>query len=75
MLLIKCPWCKINIEVISVDCGIFRCGIIKSTYKQIPPHSNKERCDGLLENDLIFGCGRPFHINNPTNKPVKCGYI
>jgi len=75
MLLIKCPYCNIDIEVIKVACGIFRCGILKTTMKQIPPHSKKSFCDRIKSEDKIYGCGLPFHINNPERKPVKCGYI
>ena len=75
MLFIKCPHCSIGIEVIEIKCGIFRCGINKITWKQIPPHSSKEKCDEFIDRGLIFGCGLPFHINTPDNKPVKCGYI
>lgn len=75
MLLIQCPHCGIDIEVIAVQCGIFRCGILKSNGKQIQPHSNKSYCDKIKSEDKIFGCGRPFHINTPNNIPVKCGYI
>jgi hypothetical protein len=74
-MFIKCPHCNIDIEVMAVQCGIFRCGILKSTYQQIPPHSKKDKCDKLVEDGLIFGCGRPFHINNPNHIPVKCDYI
>lgn len=75
MLIVNCPHCKICIEVVEVNCGIFRCGIIKDTMKQIPPHSSKILCDKLKEEDKIFGCGKPFHINNKERTPVKCEYI
>ena len=74
-LLIKCPHCNLDIEVLQIACGIFRCGIYKKDYRQIPPHSNKTKCDKLKNENLIFGCGKPFHINTPDRKPVKCGYI
>ena len=73
MLLIKCPHCNINIEIIEINCAIFRCGITKEGYNQLPPHSDKKLCDYYIYNDLIYGCGKPFKIVN--NKPLKCGYI
>ena len=73
--LIKCPWCNIDIEVVEMNCKIFRCGIYKSNNKQVPPHSKKVLCDKIVIEGLIWGCAKPFHINNPDGNPVKCGYI
>jgi hypothetical protein len=36
---------------------------LKSNYQQINPHSTKEECDILLNNGLIYGCGKTFTIN------------
>ena len=74
-----CPHCSEGIEVEStqVNCRIFRHGafftktpdniIIPTT--QINPHSSKEECDRLVENNLIIGCGKPFEL-----VPVNGGY-
>ena len=75
----NCPHCNQSIEVKKnqLNCCIFRCGILKSNMKQIGPHTNKEECDRLKENDLIYGCGKPFKFvtNNGTNSIEICGYI
>lgn len=75
----NCPHCDRSIEVLKnqVNCRIFRCGILKSNFKQIGPHTKKVECDRLKENDLIFGCGKPFKFvtNNGTNSIEICGYI
>ena len=57
-----CPHCKMIIIVREkeVNCKIFRCGIFKGNGIQIPPHLPKNICDKLKENDLIYGCGKPF---------------
>lgn len=71
----KCPHCNINIEVLKnqVNCKIFRCGIYKSTGKPIPPHTKKPECDRLVNQNLIYGCSKPFTMDG---KNVNiCDYI
>ena len=63
MSIIKCPNCEISIEVLEINCRIFRCGVIKETMEQINPHSSKEECDQYVKNDLIYGCGKPFYFD------------
>jgi len=67
--IISCPYpdCNISIEIIEINCAIFRCGICKDTGKQIEPHSPKEECD------RIWGCGRPFQLI--YGKLFPCDYI
>ena len=67
----ECPHCKIGIEIIEVNCAIFRCGIYKDTYQQIPPHLSKKECDAIV--DKIYGCGKPFRLVNSKLEP--CDYI
>ena len=75
--IIACPHCDQNIEVLETNCCIFRCGILKLNYKQIDPHLPKIKCEILIHEDLIFGCGKPFKIINENNKwiSVVCDYI
>jgi len=63
-MLVKCPHCSIPIEILELNCGIFRCAIMKDTGIQIPPHSPKDFCLELAKKDLIYGCGKPFKIVN-----------
>jgi hypothetical protein len=72
-MLINCPHCGQMIEILEVNCQIFRCGIMKKTFEQMNPHSSKEVCDYLKENDLIFGCGKPFQFNGTI--VTICDYI
>ena len=67
----ECPYCKIGIEIVEVNCAIFRCGIYKDTFQQIPPHLPKKECDAIV--DKIYGCGRPFKLVD--GKLVPCDYI
>ena len=43
--IVTCPHCVQSIEVLEVNCRIFRCGILKSNYTQINPHLSKVECD------------------------------
>jgi len=67
----ECPHCHIGIEIAEVNCGIFRCGIFKDSYKQIPPHLSEAECIALR--DLIYGCSRPFRLVDGKLEP--CDYI
>ena len=62
MILIMCPHCSQLIEIVELNCCIFRCGIYQHNGEQIPPHLPKIECDRLVENRSIYGCGKPFRI-------------
>ena len=74
---IICPHCFIMIEVVELNCKIFRCGIYKESGEQINPHLPKNECDRLVNTGEIYGCGKPFQImnENPPYLVVKCDYI
>jgi hypothetical protein len=72
-MLINCPHCHIFIFIEQQNCNIYRCGIFKSNFNQIPPHLSKSDCDELVKQNLIYGCSKPFRINN--NKALICDYI
>ena len=77
-IVLECPHCKQMCEILELNCRIFRCGILKGNYTQIPPHSTKEVCDDLKARDLIFGCGKPFMVIDGPKKNlvvVVCDYI
>ena len=60
--IIKCPHCDQHIEILEINCQIFRCGIFKDSYQQISPHLPKEICDQLSSEEKIYGCGKPFRL-------------
>lgn len=64
-IIAKCPHCNEEILIYSceINCGIFRHGIFKDSMQQIDPHLPQEYCKRLLEEDKIFGCGKPFKID------------
>ena len=74
LLIIECPHCKQSIEIIALNCKIFRCGVFKATNQQIDPHLDALSCIELKTNDLIYGCGKPFQIQDNGNV-IKCDYI
>jgi hypothetical protein len=71
-----------SIYIEELNCKIFRCGIYKNNFEQIDPHLNKEECDRLYNNGLIYGCSKPFMVNitikndnNVDYESVICDYI
>ena len=74
LLIIECPHCQQSIEVLALNCRIFRCGVFKDTNQQIDPHLNEVECKNLKNNDLIYGCGKPFQITD-NGEVIICGYI
>ncbi len=72
---IECPHChdKILINKKELNCKIFRHGVYKDNLKQINPHESKRECDRLFNNNLIYGCGKPFRFDG-LNVNI-CGYI
>jgi len=63
----------INMNYNKITCGIFRHAINKKTLLQINPHTSKELCDLYINNNLVYGCAKPFTIIN--NNIEKCDYI
>jgi hypothetical protein len=73
-MFVVCPHCNGTIEIIEMNCRIFRHGVIKATGKQIDPHASKSVCDDLFEKGLIDGCGKPFVITLSGGVEI-CDYI
>ena len=80
--IVSCPHCGQVIEILELNCRIFRCGIYKDSFQQIDPHLCKELCDSLAKQQKIFGCGKPFQLvdgkdssGNPIFVSHQCGYI
>lgn len=83
IMIVLCPHCKDTVIIEQLNCCIFRHGVFKDSGQQISPHAPKLECDNLFENNLIFGCSKPFQIvkdeTDPSNiqkmKVVICEYI
>jgi len=76
-IIVLCPSCDSYVEILEINCAIFRHGVLKQTNIQIPPHASKNECDNYIENDLIYGCGKPFKIEKKDEEyiAVLCDYI
>ncbi len=76
-IILKCPHCDSFMEILQLNCKIFRHGILRSNGKQIDPHSPKELCDYYIKHDKIYGCGKPFRIekNGEEYIAIICDYI
>ena len=78
-IVIVCPHCSESILIYELNCCIFRHGIYKDSGKQIDPHLNKEECTKLFDQQLIYGCGKPFKIIKMANSEEYsveiCDYI
>lgn len=74
---IECPNCNFLVEILSLNCGIFRHGVFKNTHQQLDPHASKDFCDMIVDKDLIYGCGKPFKVELINNKYIAtiCDYI
>jgi hypothetical protein len=72
-LILICPHCNGTVEIVALNCRIFRHGIFKRNGQQIPPHASKLDCDRWVERSEIWGCGKPFKIED--NVAVVCDYI
>ena len=74
-----CPDCQdyIIVNVSEINCRIFRHGVFKNSNNQIDPHSPKIVCDKYVEENMIYGCGKPFCLKFEDNKWYvdKCDYI
>ena len=68
MIYVVCPHCNFYVEIVEINCAIFRHGVYKITNHQIPPHLDKKTCDELIQLDLIYGCGKPFKLWYDTDK-------
>ena len=67
----QCPHCERWLEVIQLNCRIFRHG-------NLPPHAPKAVCDAYARNPRNPGCGKPFRVvKGQQGKPklIKCGYV
>jgi hypothetical protein len=72
MFFIQCPHCFEWIQILELNCQIFRHGVFKHNFEQIPPHSTLSECTNWKEKDEIFGCGKPFCI---VQDPITQVYI
>jgi hypothetical protein len=77
-IIVKCPHCTLLVQTLvkEFNCKIFRHGVLKVNLEQIDPHLSKKECDQLKENDLIYGCGKPYELVKKEEDwvAIKCEY-
>lgn len=77
----NCPNCDLLIQVPEneVNCKIFRHGIMKTSGQQVNPHAPKDHCDRLVQQNLVYGCCKPFRLFRGINGIIEyadiCEYI
>jgi hypothetical protein len=78
-IIIQCPNCLefIIININEINCGIFRHAVYKNNMISINPHETKINIEKMINNDEIYGCGKPFKIIKNKNKylAINCEYI
>jgi len=76
-IIVTCPHCKGYVEIIQINCAIFRHAIFILSGKQIDPHTTKDLCEQYIKDNLIYGCGKPFRIVIKDNILITeiCDYI
>jgi len=62
MLIVACPHCQNPVLIEELNCRIFRHGVFIESGKQIDPHAERVMCEKLINEKLIYGCGKPFKI-------------
>jgi DNA-directed RNA polymerase subunit RPC12/RpoP len=72
--IVTCPHCQVKMIILELNCKIFRHGVYKSNFQQIDSHMDKNECERLVSNNLIYGCGKPFRIDD-NNNAIVCEYI
>ena len=74
---ITCPHCGGGVFVEQINCGIFRHASLKANLSQVNHHMGKEELDKLIEDDIIWGCGKPFKVDiiDKGFNVYECDYI
>ncbi len=77
MFIVICPHCKESVIIEELNCGIFRHGVKKKNGKQLNPHLSREKCEEYVQNNWIYGCGKPFQVvkSGEEMQAVVCDYI
>jgi hypothetical protein len=74
-----CPHCN-EVFIVAeneINCAIFRHAVYKNNYLPINPHESKDNCDKMKEQDIVYGCTKPFKIVKKDEKYSTeiCDYI
>jgi hypothetical protein len=77
---LECPHCKQTfiVDTTEINCGIFRHAVYKKDLNPINPHETEANCNKLVEEDLVYGCAKPFKISKSSDDKYvtePCEYI
>lgn len=83
IIITPCPHCfdEVLIHKHEIACAIFRHGVYKHNGEGINPHTPKVECDRLIQEDSIYGCGKPFRLVQKIEDGIEryiaeiCDYI
>ena len=73
---VLCPHCSGKIEIVSLNCGIFR-HAVNSNGVQLSPHASQAECEYALRSGAL-GCAKPFRVIQTSDGTLiteKCDYI
>lgn len=75
-ILVNCPHCNEPIIIYKEDinCKVFRHAIYKKSMKPVNPHLSESKCNSLVKSKKIYGCCKPFKLNESYEAEV-CDYI
>lgn len=75
-IVVICPHCEDPIIIYKndINCRIFRHAVYKNTNKPINPHTSEIKCNLLVKSNKIFGCAKPFKLNE-DDKAEICEYL
>ena len=75
---LNCPHCqeKFIVNEKDINCAIFRHAVYKNNMQPINPHASLDECTKLLNDNLVYGCAKPFKIiKNETYEAIICDYV
>ena len=77
-IVITCPHedCRMSVLIYhhEINCRIFRHAVYIASGEQVPPHLDKQACEELVRKQLVWGCCKPFRLNE-QQLPEICDYL
>ena len=76
-IIVSCPHCNCEIEIIEINCAIFRHAVFKNTLEQVSSHETQANLETWLKKGILYGCGKPFRLVCNENGYIAeiCDYI
>lgn len=78
---VKCPHCNEYIEILEINCAIFRHAAFKETGEQVGAHETREHLEEWEKEGRLVGCGKPFRLVRSSSEETgeytaeTCEYI